>query len=70
MGIEDHNAVWCVGEEKVVEVFENYYSSLFTTSNPNGFEEVTQHVGRVVNEEMNKELIGDFSRGEVERALN
>ena len=27
-------------------------------------------MGRVVNEEMNKELIGDFSRGEVERALN
>ncbi|XP_050258807.1 uncharacterized protein LOC126703778 [Quercus robur] len=70
LGIEDHNGVWCVGEEKVAEVFENYYSSLFTTSNPNGFEEVTQHVGRVVNEEMNKELIGDFSRGEVERALN
>lgn len=27
-------------------------------------------MGQVVNEEMNKELIGDFNRGEVERALN
>ena len=32
-------------------------------------EEVTQHIGRVVTEDMNK-LVGDFTRVEVELALN
>lgn len=41
LGIEDPNGVWCVGEEKVTGVFENYYSRLFTSSNPSEFEEVT-----------------------------
>lgn len=41
LGIEDPNGVWCVGEEKVAGVFENYYSRLFTSSNPSEFEEVT-----------------------------
>ena len=70
MGIEDLNGVWCVGNDNVAGVFENYYSQLFTSSNPSKFEEVTIHTGQVVTDEMNKELIGDFSRGEVKLALN
>ena len=70
MGLEDPNGVWCVGDENVAGVLENYYSKLFTTSTPSNFNEVTQHIGQVVIEEMNRDLIRDFNRGEVERALN
>lgn len=33
-------------------------------------EEVTQYTGRVVTEDMNKELVGEFTHAEVEIALN
>lgn len=70
MGPKDPNGVRCVGDENVARMLEDYYSKLFTTSNPSNFDEVTQHMGRIVTKEMNKDLIGDFNREEVERALN
>ena len=70
IGLEDPNGVWCVGDENVAGMLEDYYSKLFTTSNLSNFDEVTQHVGQIVAEEMNKDLIGDFNRRGVERALN
>ena len=58
-----------MGDDKVEGILEEYYQHLFTSSNPCGVEEVTQYTHRVVTEEMNKELIGDFTCAEVELAL-
>lgn len=33
-------------------------------------DKVTQHIGWVVTEDMNKELVGDFTHNEVKLALN
>ena len=59
-----------MGDDGVAGLLENYYQQLFTSSNPSEVDGVTQHIGWVVTEEMNKELIGDFTRAEVELALN
>ena len=45
MGIKDLNGVWCVGDDNVARVLENYYNQLFTSSNLSEFEEVTIHMG-------------------------
>lgn len=47
MGIEDLNGVWCVGDDNVAGVLENYFRNLFTSSNPSEIVEVTQHNTRV-----------------------
>lgn len=47
----------------------DYYSKLFTSSELADIEEVMQYTRQVVTEEMNRNLIGTFSRDEVEVAL-
>ena len=47
----------------------NYYSNLITFLEPDDIEEVVQCTELVVTEEINKNLIGTFSRVEVWVAL-
>ena len=47
----------------------DYYSSLFTSSSLVGIEDVVQFTKPLVTAEMNSNLIGSFSREEVELAL-
>jgi hypothetical protein len=47
----------------------NYYSSLFTTSQPEQIDEVVAQVSSVVTEDMNKALTREFTAPEVELAL-
>lgn len=70
MGLEDSRGAWCIGDDNVAGLLENYYQHLFTSSNPCDLEEVTQHTSRVVTDDMNRELIGDFTRVEIEMELN
>ena len=70
MGLKDSRAVMCIGDDRVVGLLENYYQQLFTSSNSSEIDGVTQHIGWVVTEEMNKEFTRDFTRAEVELALN
>lgn len=55
----------CKGDENVVGLLQKFYQTLFTSTNPSDMDEVTQHLTRVVTEEMNSDLIGDFTRAEV-----
>lgn len=55
----------CKGDENVAGLLQNFYQTLFTSTNPSDMDEVTQHLTRVVTEEMNSDLIGDFTRAEV-----
>ena len=70
LGLKDSRAVMCIGDDRVVGLLENYYQQLFTSSNSSEIDGVTQHIGWVVTEEMNKEFTRDFTRAEVELALN
>jgi len=57
------------GDEGVLAMVVEYYSSLYTSSVPIEIEEVVQFIKPVVTEEMNRDLIGVFSRDEVEVAV-
>ena len=57
------------GEESISAMVIDYYSSLFTSLGPVGIEEIVQFTKLVVTVEMNSNLIGSFSRDEVEFAL-
>ena len=67
---ENSMGVMCMGDDYVARLLQNYYQQLFTSSNPCALEEVTQYTSRVVTEDMNKELVGEFTHVEVEIALN
>ena len=58
-----------LGDESISAMVVDYYSSLFTSSRKAEIKEVVQFTKLVVTEEMNSNLIGPFSRDEVEIAL-
>ena len=70
LGLQDSRGVMCMGDDSVAGLLENYYQQLFTSLNPCELEEVTQHTSRVVTDDMNKQLIEDFTCNEVELTLN
>lgn len=70
LGLEDPSGILWIGDDNVAGLLENYYQHLFTSSNPYELEEVTQHASRVVTDDLNAKLIADFTRVEVEQALN
>ena len=47
----------------------DFYQNLFTSANPNNFEEVVDLIPQVVTNEMNQKLVADFTFEEVEVAL-
>ena len=53
------------GDSNVSSMMTGYYSKLFTTSEPSNIEEVVQFTKRFMTDEMNKGLIGNFSKEEV-----
>lgn len=57
------------GDEKIVAVLVDYFQQLFSIVNPNRVKDVVRFTGRCVTEEMNSNLIADFSKIEVETAL-
>ena len=57
------------GDESILAMVVDYYSSLYTSSGPVGIEDVMQFTKPLVTAEMNSNLIGSFSREEVELAL-
>lgn len=67
--LRDLEGVLVLGEDNVATMVVDYYTMLFTTSNPNNIEEVVQFIRWVVSDEMNSNLIVSFSKEEVEVAL-
>ena len=50
-------------------MFIDYYSELFSTSNPNQLEEVLVTISQVVPDSMNADLVKSFVKQEVDMAL-
>ena len=46
-----------------------FYQGLFTTTNLISFDDILEQIPHVVTEEMNSDLMGDFTTQEVEVAL-
>ncbi|XP_075645606.1 uncharacterized protein LOC142616692 [Castanea sativa] len=63
------NGVMVSGEDKIAALAVGYYKNLFSSSTPDNIEVVVQHTQGVVSEEINSELISEFSKTEVELAL-
>ena len=67
--LRDPNGVFVSGEENVSAMIVDFYSKLFSSSNPNDMELVVQHNKRVVNADMNVGLVEDFTKVKVKIAL-
>ena len=67
--LRNADGVLVSGDEGVSTMVVEYYSKLYTSSDPVETEEVVQFIKPMVTEEMNRDLIGEFSRDEVEVAV-
>jgi hypothetical protein len=68
-GLRDNLDILHDTSEGMASLLINYYSSLFTTSQPEQIDEVVAQVSSVVTEDMNKALTREFTASEVELAL-
>ena len=69
-GIRDGNGAWLIKQEEIGHVMENYYKDLFSTSNPNLDVASLKKISCMVTDEMNADLVREFTKLEVKEALN
>ena len=67
--LRNSEGVLVLGDSNVSSMMIGYYSELFSTSEPSNIEEIVQFTKRIVTDEMNTGLIGNFSKEEVTIAL-
>ena len=65
----DADGRWCSRQDQICDTIVNFYKTLFTSEEPNNFEEVIDTIPHVVTIEMNVKLEADFTIEEVEIAL-
>jgi len=65
----NQDGLWVDNEVGVEHLAENYFETLFTTSDPQVFDSALQEVPVLITEEMNKSLTKVISPEEVKRAL-
>ena len=68
-GIRDRHGAWLMDEKAVGGIFVDFYTRLFTSSNPTELERVLAGVQPVVDDFMNEALLQPFVREEVEVAI-
>ena len=69
-GIRDEMDVWRTEPDEIAIVLTGYYQNLFTTSSPENFSNVLEHVPQLITDEMNSYLSSEFLECEVSAALN
>lgn len=69
LGLKDDHGLWVVDEDRIGDLLNNFYSSLFSFSSPTVFDEVLKGVETCVTQEMNDELIRSFEASDVQAAL-
>ena len=65
-GIRDPDDVWVLDEREVRAIFVDFYTRLFSSSNPTDLERILEGVQPVVSNSMNEALTCLYSREEVE----
>lgn len=68
-GVFDCNDVWQEDEKEIERVFMDFYTDLFTSSNPSNFVDIVDAVQPKVTNAMNAYLTKKFQAEEVHRAL-
>ena len=63
--LRNSEGVLVLGDSNVSSMMIGYYSELFSTSEPSNIEEIVQFTKRIVTDEMNTGLIGNFLKEEV-----
>ena len=58
--LRNPNGEWVEGDDRIAQLFIDYYSELFSTSNPNQLEEVLVTISQVVLDSMNANLVKPF----------
>lgn len=69
LGLNDHNGVWQEDPWIIEAMATNYFSTLFTSSNPSNWEELNEAMEPVISESMNYLLIREFQALEVAQTL-
>lgn len=67
--MEVESGLWVEDEVRVGSMVEEYFLTIFSTSNPTGFDEVLVGMTPTVTAEMNLELDKNFTSEEVFKAL-
>lgn len=65
----DADGQWTTHPGRVVDTIVGFYQHLFTSSSPNGFDDILEQIPTTVTEDMNKELTETFTAQEVEDAI-
>ena len=68
--IIDENGIWHDSIDGIAEVAMSYFRNLYSTSYPTHILEVLDTIPNKVTKDMNQRLIQEFTREEVEAALN
>ena len=68
-GLLDAQGVWQEDEKVMGEILLDYYTNLFTSSNPTVFDEILEAVQPRVTSRMNQKLTMEFTVDEVNVAL-
>ena len=68
-GLYDNDGQWCTNPSRVEEIVLEFYQALFTTQNPDNFDEILAQIPQVVTDEMNNDLMVEFQKEEIEIAL-
>ena len=68
-GLEDDNGVWVEEDSRMGNLFVNYFSTLFTTSNPTSIDAILEGITPKVTEEMNLSLTRNFTAEEIHSTM-
>ena len=68
-GLYDKDGQWCTNPSRVEGIVLEFYQALFTSQNPENFDEILAQMPRLVTDEMNNDLMTKFQKEEVETAL-
>lgn len=67
--MEDDNGAWHEDEELFSGMLTNFYTQLFTFSNPFDFERILDGVQAMVNDDMRDNLARPYTTDEVDAAI-
>ena len=70
VGLEDEFGVWTEDEDQMGRLASTYFDTMFTSSNPTGFDEILNGLVPTVTEEMNNSLKKPYTAEEVLKALH
>jgi len=70
LGFEDDNGLWTEDESHMGGLVKAYFTNIFTSSNPSGFDDVLNVMLLTVTPKMNAGLLRVYTVEEVHKALN